>query len=84
MGDRLRKLRRAAERTLVETARAARYSKTQLHDIERCRRAPPPPEHRLWDALAELYGVSREQLKRQARKERAHMVQGVPWHKRTA
>lgn len=84
MGARLRKLRRDAGRTLVAVASAARYSKTQLIAIERCRRAPPPPEHPVWHALAELYGVPLTTLQRQARREREHMVQGVPWHKRTA
>lgn len=84
MGEKLRAARRRANQTLVSVAVASGYSKQHLSEIERGRRPPPPPTHRLYEVVAAMSGLDVNTLRRLARKERNCMVMGVPWHKRTA
>jgi transcriptional regulator with XRE-family HTH domain len=84
MGEKLRAARRKANWTLMRVARESGYSKQHLSQVELGKRPPPPPQHRLYEVVAAMSGLDVATLRRLARREREHMVLGVPWHKRTA
>lgn len=84
MGEKLRTARRRASWTIAALAAASGYSKQHLSAVELGQRPPPPPNHKLYEVVAEMSGIDVNTLRRLARREREHMVMGVPWHKRAA